>query len=150
METMRRPCAALAPLRLPADPASVPAARHYVLAGLSDFRALHQPALNHPSGIDDQVLDAAALVVSELVTNGILHARTDLEVTLLVEAGVVRIEVADGTSTLPVPKARSEHSGTGRGLTMIDAVASEWGVRIVPEGGKTVWAELALEPARHR
>jgi anti-sigma regulatory factor (Ser/Thr protein kinase) len=140
---MSRPRPAPAPLRLPAEPRSVGVARRFVQALLEE----PQDLLGPETEVDQETRDAAALVVSELVTNGILHARTDLELVVTLGDGVVRIEVADGSPGLPVAKPRSEHAGTGRGLTMVDAVSSQWGFRTAPEGGKTVWVDLRVPPS---
>ena len=136
VETMSRPRPVPVPLCLPAVPGSVGVARRFVCALLEEWS----------DAPDAETTDAAALVVSELVTNGILHARTDLELVVTLGDGVVRIELADGSSGPPVPKPRSEHAGTGRGLTIIDAVSSEWGYDVAPDGGKTVWVDLRTPP----
>jgi anti-sigma regulatory factor (Ser/Thr protein kinase) len=88
--------------------------------------------------------DTALLLVSELVTNAILHARTDIVVGVIRDNGSVLVEVTDGSATQPTPRQFSVHAGTGRGLTLVAALASKWGVRRVA-GGKTVWASLSTE-----
>lgn len=92
--------------------------------------------------------DRAELVVSELVTNAILHAHTDVwvRVTLLPEA--LRIEVADGSPARPLVRHYSRMATTGRGLSLVASVAREWGIS--PEGeGKVVWAELGPADPGH-
>ena len=90
-----------------------------------------------------QLVDSASLVVSELVTNAVLHARTEITVVLeLLDDGSVRLEVSDQSSELPQRRRYSEESGTGRGLVLVDALSSGWGVESRAEDGKTVWAEL--------
>jgi len=113
---------------LPSTPSSAGAARRFVDAALSD------PELF-------PVLDAAALLVSELVANAVLHSGTSLEVVVAVEGQVVRIEVHDGSPRLPVRKHYSTMSGTGRGLMLVDRVASRWGAEPTLSG-KLVWFEL--------
>jgi anti-sigma regulatory factor (Ser/Thr protein kinase) len=90
-------------------------------------------------GLEDCV-DALVLLVSELVTNALLHARTDMTVVVVRDGdSTVRLEVSDGSRALPAQRRYSEFAGTGRGLNMVDALAAGWGVRV--EGrGKTVWA----------
>ncbi|NAZ88069.1 ATP-binding protein, partial [Kineococcus indalonis] len=84
---------------------------------------------------------SAELAVSELVTNAVLHARTPLTVAVrAAPAGRVRVEVADAS---PVPlrvRRLGAAATTGRGLRVVEALSSEWGVDPLPAGrGKTVW-----------
>jgi GAF domain-containing protein len=118
---------------------------------------------------DDLVQDAR-VVLSELMSNGVLHARTELQVMVSVlRGGGLRVEVHDASS-LPVlppmefpetpgslldepPPAESvgddwaAPSATGRGLAMVRALASTWGWFPDAAGGKVVWAELGAAPS---
>ena len=88
-------------------------------------------------------VDDLALVVSELVTNAVLHGLGDvtLELTVEPEAGV-RVEVSDDAPVSPPPAEYRPDAESGRGLLMVSRLASRWGMR--PEGpGKVVWADLA-------
>jgi PAS domain S-box-containing protein len=115
--------------RLPALPASVGEARRLVRQALND------------RGRTDLV-DNAELVVSEAVTNALVHAGTTIDVRVLFPDGRVRLEVGDGSSHLPTPRSYAATAGTGRGLTLIDGLTESWGT--VPRtGGKTVWFELS-------
>jgi anti-sigma regulatory factor (Ser/Thr protein kinase) len=89
--------------------------------------------------------DVALLLVSELVTNALLHARTDIVVALSRVNGSVVVEVTDGSTAAPARRQFSVHAGTGRGLNLVAALSTDWGVRRVA-GGKTVWASVATEP----
>ena len=92
-------------------------------------------------------LDEALLLVSELVTNAILHARSAVQLTMIVLDGAVRFEVRDTGAALPAVRPPSETSLNGRGLSLLDAVADRWGVeqRTPRRGpGKVVWFELDL------
>lgn len=91
-----------------------------------------------------QCEDVAALVVSELVTNALLHARTDMVVALRRSNGSVLVEVTDGSTVQPAERHFSVHAGTGRGLNLVASVAQDWGVRR-EQSGKTVWAALSVE-----
>jgi anti-sigma regulatory factor (Ser/Thr protein kinase) len=83
----------------------------------------------------------AALLTSELVTNSVLHARTEVTVTLAVAEGVAEVGVADRSETLPLPRSVQAADEGGRGLSLVELVAQEWGV--VPlAGGKQVWFQL--------
>lgn len=88
----------------------------------------------------------AALVVSELATNALLHARTGFTVRVAVrqvpgQSPVIRIEVHDGSGRLPTVRHFAVDAGAGRGLRLIDGVCRAWGVEAAGDG-KTVWAEL--------
>lgn len=86
-----------------------------------------------------ELVDEAALVVSELATNAVIHAGTVFYVHVQRLDEGVRIEVLDGSPIRPV----SRPSGTlgGRGLVLVAAVGC-WGARMVPDGGKVVWCEV--------
>jgi GAF domain-containing protein len=85
--------------------------------------------------------DDAELVVSELVTNAVLHTSGPVTVRLLTRDDAVRVEVEDSEPAPPVRVRRSEGAMTGRGLTLVACLSSSWGVQ--PAGsGKLVWAEL--------
>ena len=83
----------------------------------------------------------AKLIVSELVCNAVRHAGTDIGLTVMTRRCGLRLEVSDG-STRPIrPRIAAPSDEGGRGLALVDALASHHGVRRSP-GGKTVWAEL--------
>lgn len=93
--------------------------------------------------------DDAILVVSELVTNALLHARTPMTLTLGDEGpDAVRIAVDDGSPQPPQERRFSVESGTGRGLRLLDSLAAEWGVER-HDGGKTVWCVVPLGDAEY-
>ena len=83
----------------------------------------------------------ALVVVSELATNAVMHARSGFEVSLSSSAHVLRIVVRDASSTLPVRRTPDRAAEGGRGLTLIAAMAERWGTEIT-DSGKVVWAEL--------
>jgi anti-sigma regulatory factor (Ser/Thr protein kinase) len=87
----------------------------------------------------------AELVVSELVTNALLHAPgTDRFVLTVVERpGGVRVEVADGSSIAPVIRELEDGRAGGRGLRIVQALAVAWG-HVEDGSGKRVWVELGL------
>ncbi len=93
--------------------------------------------------------DTAQLLVSELVTNAILHARTDVTVRLDLSPARLRLEVTDASVRRPVTRRYSLEATTGRGLTLIDALAGRWGVES-HHPGKTVWCELLAERPEER
>jgi hypothetical protein len=89
----------------------------------------------------DAFVDATRLLVSELVTNAVLHARTDIEVVVRLLRTGVRVEVHDASPATPVVRHYDDEAMTGRGLALVDELARRWGVDRV-EGGKSVWFEL--------
>lgn len=88
--------------------------------------------------------DDVALMVSELVTNVGLHARTEAIVTLFLRDGCLRVEVTDRSPLQVEVRPHALGAEAGRGLRIVGALASDWGVRHAPIG-KTVWFEV---PAR--
>ncbi len=85
--------------------------------------------------------ETAALLTSELVTNAVLHAGTGVTVTVCARDGIVRVEVADGSARVPTTPPYGGEAQTGRGLALVQRVATTWGVERQP-GGKTVWFEV--------
>ena len=88
----------------------------------------------------DGAADDLCLIVTELVTNAIVHGKEPVELTLRYEHGEVTIEVADGDSQVEgvTPHADQVEPG-GRGLRIVASLADEWGTR-PSHTGKTVWA----------
>lgn len=90
-----------------------------------------------------QLVDDAQLAVSELATNAALHARTEIEVRLIASADLVRIEVSDLSSVMPVIRSYGSYATTGRGLGLVAAVSDQLGVDPRVPVGKTVWFTMA-------
>ncbi|MEU5137945.1 ATP-binding protein [Streptomyces californicus] len=93
------------------------------------------------------VQDAAELVVSELVTNAVLHAHSDRVRVSVTRIGAeqVRVAVADLSKDRPAARAAGDEQETGRGLGIVDALSGgRWGVDALPYG-KRVWATLSPE-----
>ena len=85
--------------------------------------------------------DPAVLLVSEVVTNAVLHAGTDIRLSCHQRRSGVRVEVFDWSPLLPSARHYHADATTGRGLALVGALARSWGIRS-DEGGKTVWFEL--------
>jgi anti-sigma regulatory factor (Ser/Thr protein kinase) len=113
---------------LPPDPTSSRACRRFLLSTLEDWKA-------------DQFADDAVLLLSELVTNAVLHAGTEIEIQVQLDGDVLRAEVRDGDPRLPAVRHYSLLSGTGRGLALVAETARSWDVEALPNG-KRVWFEL--------
>jgi hypothetical protein len=96
-------------------------------------------------GEDPELVDRARLVVSELVTNAVVHARTPVEVRIVQLRPGWRIEVTD-SSLDPVRTRRpATQARSGRGLEIVERVSDAWGAEF--DGAhKVVWAEIGLSP----
>ena len=87
----------------------------------------------------EELVWATTVLVSELATNAILHARTAFTVTLeQLGPDEIRLEVRDSSTRMPSLRTFSDEATTGRGLQLLDQLAAEWGAT-THEGGKTVW-----------
>jgi anti-sigma regulatory factor (Ser/Thr protein kinase) len=86
--------------------------------------------------------DSATLLVSELVTNAILHAGTTIEVVVAATSGGVYVGVSDRSAQLPVRREYDKQAATGRGLELVDIIAERYGTETHDDGSKTVWFEL--------
>ena len=84
------------------------------------------------------VVDDAELLVSEVVTNAIRHGGPLIKLSLLVDDHGLTIRVYDGARTMPVPRHPDVDVPSGRGLQIVEQVASAWGIVLEPTG-KTVW-----------
>jgi anti-sigma regulatory factor (Ser/Thr protein kinase) len=108
---------------------SVPAARRFVSDMMRDSDTVAD-------------IETASLLVTEIVTNAVLHALTPMTLSVDVGADVVRIEVRDGSEVPPRMRAFSPIAATGRGLRLLESLALRWGVRPESSGGKVVWFEV--------
>ena len=94
---------------------------------------------------DTTLVDRAVLVVGELVTNAVVHARTEVRLRVELRGERLHLAVRDGSPwqlrpvTIPDPEAEG-----GRGLWLVDQLARAWGVNRHPDGGKVVWCTLTL------
>jgi CheY-like chemotaxis protein len=86
----------------------------------------------------------ALVVVSELVANAVTHTDSACQLRLSRGANAVRVEVLDDGRGTPEQQPPSASRESGRGLHLIDALTAAWGIEMVPEAGKVVWAELPL------
>lgn len=116
------------------DPAAVGSARRFLRNTLSDW------------GVDEETADTAALCLSELVTNAVIHTQAGCSVRVLLDRGVLTTSVRDlgsreGMAVEPLADPLQVH---GRGLQIVDALATRWGSTL-DSGGTTVWFVLDLE-----
>jgi anti-sigma regulatory factor (Ser/Thr protein kinase) len=117
--------------RLPIGAASPGAARRFTGSTLSTW------------GLDAHG-DVAALLVSELVTNAVHHGRTTCLLELTATPTVLRVAVADDGGGAPRLRYAGPEDDSGRGLAIVEALASRWGFEPTASG-KVVWCELRLE-----
>ena len=117
---------------LPGRPASVPQARRFVRDVLRRWDL-------------GTYEEAGSLLVSELVTNAVLHARSDVEVELVELDDAVVLGVSDASPALPVLRRHLRDAGTGRGLWLLDQYSQQAGVDVRQDAGKQVWAVLCPE-----
>ncbi|MGW7318607.1 SpoIIE family protein phosphatase [Streptomyces sp. NPDC054865] len=115
-----------------AEPGRIAGARHQIQEFLHDWA-------------DPDQVDSAVLMVSEMVTNVLVH--TDGDALLVAEAAGdpgtrrLRVEVADGSDELPHRRQPGEMASSGRGVLLMEMLADVWGVD--PRGeGKSIWFEL--------
>jgi anti-sigma regulatory factor (Ser/Thr protein kinase) len=90
-----------------------------------------------------EAVEAAALLATELVTNAVLHARTAIVLAVDLEPGRILIRVGDESDVMPARRNYATEAATGRGLALVDRLATAWGVDPSPRG-KEVWAEIAF------
>ena len=95
--------------------------------------------------LSSELVDTATLLTSELVTNAVRHAGTDVIVSVHRGDERVRVDVADGSPVESVRKDYPTDAATGRGLTLFDRLASAWGTRPIIPSGKIVWFELPVD-----
>lgn len=90
----------------------------------------------------DALLDDVQLLVSELVTNAVIHAGSEVEVAVRLLSDSIRIEVVDRAPVTELRPSTPDGDGeSGRGLLLVETVASAWGVEPI-DGGKAVWFEV--------
>jgi anti-sigma regulatory factor (Ser/Thr protein kinase) len=112
----------------PGTPAGARAARQFVRDALTVS--------------DHQLRDTILLLTSEVATNAVRHAGSEFRVGIEpLDNDGVRVEVADHSAEAPQPRAASPDATSGRGLNVVDALASAWGVD-TQQDGKVVWFEV--------
>ena len=114
--------------QLNAEPQSAASARRFVDETLQRWHC-------------EELFDVVGLLTSELVTNAILHAHSEIELKVTLMPDAVRIDVVDQSAAMPTPREVTEEDTSGRGLGLVDALATAWGVD-EHATGKSVWFEL--------
>lgn len=119
---------------LPGDVTTPAAARRFIRTALESVDA------------DPVVVETAELLTDELVTNAIVHAQAKSYLFIRAVKGAVRVEITDPDDRLPSIAAPDPDAPSGRGLVIVNGLASAWGVERATDGGKTVWFELSPSP----
>lgn len=115
--------------RFPAAPRSPRDARYFVLEALHQWRM-------------ERLGEDAAVIVTEMATNAVVHAHSEFEVHVRLTGDVVRVSVSDLSPEPPVDRAASRLATSGRGVRLVAELTRRWGIERRPPG-KSVWAELA-------
>lgn len=109
---------------------SAASARHFVAGVLSS------------SGFANNCVETAVLLTSEIVTNAVVHAKSALELVVIVDHPMARVQVFDADPTPPVPRLPAVAASRGRGMLVLDALAEAWGFEQLGLAGKYVWFEV--------
>ncbi|QQC88366.1 SpoIIE family protein phosphatase [Streptomyces alfalfae] len=122
----------IAARELACEPVSVPAGRRFLSEKLTEWGLA-------------ELTDSALLLTSELLTNGVRHARGPLHLRLWHSARELGVEITDHSTPRPRARLAESTEEDGRGLLLVDALAHAWGTR--PDtAGKTVWFTLLVRP----
>lgn len=111
------------------DPRSSSHARRFVAAALERWDC-------------EEALDVVLLLLTELVTNAVVHAGARPNVAVILLPHALRVEVADSDPSGPKQRVAGDDEESGRGLLLLDELSTRWGVDTTDEG-KTVWFEVA-------
>lgn len=87
--------------------------------------------------------DEVLLLVSELVTNAVVHAKSDLEVLMRLAPQLLRVEVHDRDPQRVAPLAWTEDQERGRGVALVEAISDVWGIDD-EQIGKVIWFEMSV------
>ena len=130
LESVGQPAEIEAVLDLPQALTSASTARRFVTQKVTEWNL-------------ETILDDALLVASELAANAVTHAESPCRIRLSLNPVALRIDVIDTGEGTPEPRPASFTEEHGRGLHLVAALTSAWGLEFVPGEGKLVWAELA-------
>jgi anti-sigma regulatory factor (Ser/Thr protein kinase) len=114
---------------LPADPRSVAEARRAITAACQ------------LAGFPAERCDQLVLLTSELVTNAVLYGRSSVRLTISWSDAGMRVEVGDDNTREPVVRSADPAAIDGRGMSLVNELADNWGVAH-DDHGKRVWFEM--------
>lgn len=112
---------------LPAEPAAVREARSVVRHSLD------------PS--DGDLVELVVLLADEVVTNAVVHGQGPIDIAVDADEKRVKVMVCDRSEDRPLFRQAARYAEDGRGLSIVEAIASRWGVSSM-EVGKSVWFEI--------
>ena len=112
------------------DPACVPAGRRFVAARLDDWACSH-------------VTETATLLTSEILTNAVVYGLGPVKLRLRRTDTEVAVIVSDRSRQLPQPRLAGPTDESGRGLNLLEVLATSWGARATADG-KDVWFTLTV------
>ena len=118
-------------LRLPSHSASVNQARTYVKDVIKSWKATPTTDPGVPT--------------SEVVTNAIVHAKSEVALRVRLVDGHARVEVHDDDPQPPEVKTGDPHGNGGHGMRLVDALAACWGITSIEGDGKIVWFDIDLD-----
>ncbi len=101
-------------------------------------------------GAPAETLETVELMVSQLASNCVLHADSRFDLSIILTAGEIRVEATDHGGGEPCLRSPEPTDLTGRGLLIVDALASVWGVEHRGVPGKTVWFAITSNPAANQ
>ncbi|EST39450.1 hypothetical protein N566_01920 [Streptomycetaceae bacterium MP113-05] len=119
-------------LEIGADPAEVGRARGWTRDRLTGCGF---------AAVEEQLAETVVLLVSELVTNAVVHTGHPAALRMSMLGGALRVEVLDGSRSAPVPRHAERKDTSGRGLELVSRLADRWGWHRVGDG-KRVWCEF--------
>ncbi|WP_165990166.1 ATP-binding SpoIIE family protein phosphatase [Streptomyces sp. YIM 98790] len=96
----------------------------------------------------DELRELGVLATSELVANSLQHGKAPMRLRLRRTDRRLIVEVTDGDENLPRRRHPAPADEAGRGISIVAAIATDWGTRLLPDGGKSVWAEFTLPTQR--
>jgi anti-sigma regulatory factor (Ser/Thr protein kinase) len=106
-------------------------------------RAARRFATESLADLPSELLSAVELMVSELATNSIRHAKSSFRITITREPGQVRVEVSDFAGGMPTLKSPGPDEPTGRGLRIVSLSSDTWGITQSAGPDKAVWFTVA-------
>lgn len=121
-------------LQLQARPGSIREGRHWVV---EQVRA---------GGADRDATSVVELLTSELVTNAVKYGPPGGTITVKVgrQGRSIDVQVVDEGKEAPVPRWPGPTEPGGRGLGLVESLADDWGVQMLPRDGKSVWFRVAV------
>ncbi len=119
-------------MRLPPEITAPRQAREFVAEACADWHS-------------ERYCELGQLVVSELVSNAVLHSGTMIEVEVRLGTDRLWVRVHDDGDGVPAIVPPDRRTIGGVGLDLVSKVARSWGVTLDPHGGKDVWCELSAD-----